>query len=388
MEGAIAAGEGVSGGDTEQELQTGEDTGWEVGEESAPSLEPSGSVSEPSDEAVLIDTEIDAGMVEFFVEGEDGQINRIETLPKDKTEAPGEEINEAEIPPVELPDTEEEMVAGGSEPAGDELDEATTTAEIKTPPRQSRWRDPMKRRGPGQIFSSEQDASPSSGTIYNLILIILGVGALFTNFINLGSWRFDPVWASTLLILGIVGFFMQNLSGIFVASFFSFSFGFALFSRQKDVLEQNILEGVFHIAVIFAIGILFMVVYYLLMGRKRGLFVLQEGSGQSMLSLVFGVLALGTAWWAHITSPTIYSLRELPVFSEPLNSYIYYSGVPVPVIVQSCVAALAVAFGLSAMRVRNRLLLLATMGVTLGLIVLALQFAHLVFGEISFASPV
>lgn len=365
--------------------------------------EQSDSGSEISTDEVAEDTP-DAGVVEFFVEDEAGEINRVETHPADEPKKVAKSEDEAST-------EDEETVRAEAQTADEEPDdvmkhppapdapvpqpqppEKVAAAAEKTAsaqPRQSaRWRDPGKGTKRRTLLESEADAAPSSGILYHFVLLFIGAGALLTNFIAFDIWRFDPVWSCTIILMAVLGFFMQNLSGLYIAGFFSLFYAFALFSTQRELLERSEFLGVMHLGIIIALAFVFLLVYYVLMNRKRGHFVLKEGSGQSYVALIIGLITALVAFWAHMDSNSIAPLGKWLINGFPIEDFTYYAGVNLAVVFQAALLSLAIAYAISARRVRNRILLLAALGAFLGFLALLLLYAPLVVGEISFFIPV
>ena len=255
-----------------------------------------------------------------------------------------------------------------------------------------RWRDPMRpEKKRGAIFGISADAAqPSSGVLYKVIIIAVGLLGFLTSLLNLGAWQFDPIWSLTLVALGIAAFWMQSLSGLLVAGLFCFFYPLSLFSRQVQAIAVGEFTGVILIAAQTAFAAIILIVYGILVARKGALFVLQEGSMQSIIAIIFAVLALLLFFWAHLDSPLIPMMNDLSLGGPSLGSATYYAstpeyGVPVTVLILAWVLSLSIAFGFSARAVRNRLLMLANVGLALGFLALLLLYAPLVIGEIHFA---
>jgi hypothetical protein len=136
-----------------------------------------------------------------------------------------------------------------------------------------------------------------------------------------------------------------------------------------------------------AFAAVILITYGVLMARKRALFVLKEGSGQSMTAVAAGLAALLFLLWGHMQSSILPSLSDVVLTGESLGSITYYSvtpehGIGVPILLQACALSLSIAFGFSARAVRNRLLMLANVGLLAGFIALLVLYAPLVLGEI------
>ena len=257
-----------------------------------------------------------------------------------------------------------------------------------------RWRDPMRaEKRKATIFGpSTEAAQPTSGILYKLIIVAVGAAAFLTSFLGLGEWQIDPIWSLTIIVLGLLSFGMQSLSGLLVAGLFCFFYPMAVFSQQVPAIVAGELTGVIIIGAQTAFAAALLIIYGVLMARKSALFVLREGSGQSVVALVIGVLTLLIVTWANLDSSFIPSLGSLAPLGRDLNSYTYYSlsaefGVPLTVLLQACVLSLAIAFGFSARAVRNRMLLLASVGLALGFLALLFLYAPLVVGPISLSFP-
>ncbi len=254
-----------------------------------------------------------------------------------------------------------------------------------------RWRDPMRpEKKRGAIFGISADAAqPSSGVLYKVIIIAVGLLGFLTSLLNLGAWQFDPLWSLTLVALGIAAFWMQSLSGLLVAGLFCFFYPLALFSRQVQAIAVGELTGVILIAAQTGFAAIILIVYGILVARKGALFVLQEGSVQSIIAIILAALTLLLFFWAHLDSSLIPVMNDLSLGGPSLGSATYYSstpeyGVPVTILILAWVLSLTIAFGFSARAVRNRLLMLANVGLALGFLALLLLYAPLVIGEIRF----
>jgi len=267
------------------------------------------------------------------------------------------------------------------EPAGESLAESLAT--------RRRWRDPMQaeRKGRAPIFGADEGAREPSGILYKLIILAVGVAALATSFFELRPWQVDPVYATTLIAIGLLSFGLQCLSGILIAGLFGFFYPLAVFSRQVPAVVDGSLSGLALIGALTAFAVVLLFAYALLMARKRALFVIKEGSGQSLVAFLLGLLTLAVVVWAHLESPSIISLADIAPAGRPLGSIDFYEGVGVPVLLQACALSLAIAFGFSARSVRNRVLTLANLGVALGFLALLFLYAPLVAGPIRLSLP-
>jgi predicted Zn finger-like uncharacterized protein len=281
------------------------------------------------------------------------------------------------LPPVEMPD--QSATPFGMEPVDVSLET------------RRRWRDPMRaEKKKTALFGLSTEAKqPTSGVLYKVIIIAVGVLAFITSFLNLAAWRIDPLWSLTLVLIGIAAFRMQSLSGILVAGIFCFFYPLALFSVQVPAIVGGEMTGVMVIAAQTAFAVIILLTYGILVARKGALFVLREGSAQSIVAGLLAVLVLVIALWAHIDSTTIPSLGKLAVGGTALDSITYYSsthqyGIPLSVLIQGWALSLAVAFGFSARAVRNRLLMLTIIAVLIGFLALLLLYAPLVLGQIKF----
>lgn len=347
------------------------------------------------------------GMVEFFVEDKEGKINRFATRPSD--EALEEEVNvDSENPSraemarrravltskVEALESKEDVVGTKRyEMKGDTpiyMDKTETGSKIEMPkfssddasnedasreielPAESaedsgeRWVNPMKaRKAKSSLLVSESDAAPSSGTLYNIILILLGLAGISTNMIDLGTWNFDMIWSLIMLGMGAGGFILQNFSGVYIAGFFSLFYSFGVFSHQLPLVAENRLEGMKHIAVFLLIALIFLGTYFLLTGRKKGTPIVKEGSGQSLVSLGCGIAAM------------VLVLLNLALnlgVALGLNLFIYYGGLDLVVILQVAALSMAMAIGLSAVKVHNNQINMAYAGFGLGLATLLVLY--------------
>ena len=267
------------------------------------------------------------------------------------------------------------------EAAGELLPESLAT--------RRRWRDPMQaeRRGRAPIFVADEGAREPSGILYKLIILAVGVAALATSFFELRPWQVDPVYATTLIALGLLSFGLQCMSGILIAGLFGFFYPLAVFSRQVPAVVDGALSGLALIGALTAFAVVLLLAYALLIARKRALFVIKEGSGQSLVAFLLGLLTLAVVVWAHLESPSIFSLADIAPAGRPLGSIDFYEGVGVPVLLQACVLSLAIAFGFSARSVRNRVLTLANLGVALGFLALLFLYVPLVVGPVRLSLP-
>ncbi|HUX08886.1 MAG TPA: zinc-ribbon domain-containing protein [Acidobacteriota bacterium] len=252
-----------------------------------------------------------------------------------------------------------------------------------------RWRDPMRaEKKRGAIFGISGDAAqPSSGVLYKTIIIVVGLLGFSTSLLNIGAWQFDPIWSLTLVALGIAAFWMQSLSGLLVAGLFCFFYPLSLFSGQVQAIAAGEFTGVILIAAQTAFAAIILIVYGILMARKGALFVLKEGSVQSIVAIVFAALTLLLFVWAHLESSVLPMMNNLSLGGATLGSTTYYAqtpeyGMPVTVLILASVLSLSIAFGFSARAVRNRLLMLANVSLALGFIALLLLYAPLVIGKI------
>lgn len=347
--------------------------------------------------------EEDDGMVEFLVEDEEGHVNRVETRAAEEAEATRIRRPERRVPvDVEMPDDtmvrdaipgfEDAAAAATGSPAEDvrevellEDDEATRARKEA-----GRWRDPMRGGTTRKktLLKRESEATPTSGIFYLVLVMLIGGAALATNFIDLGTWRFDPVWACSLIGLAILGFFLQNLSGLYIAGFFGLIHALSLFSRQAKLLEYGQFNGAIHLSIIFGLSMIFLVIYYVLMNRKRGRFFVREGKGQSLTAFFLGLAAVVLGYWAHLMPGSLPALGRFTIAGVPIADYLYYGGTPLDVVFQAGLLSLTIAFGISARRVGNSLILLGILGILMGLAVMFLLFAPLFMGEIQFLWPV
>lgn len=370
--------------------------------ESGPEPEPAGPAPEPQPPSITGDDgKIDASGYDLTLDGRPvADLKEDEELEEVAFGEGGEEESEDEsfssVPgDVEMPDEDEEEEIEFEEDA-DAADDATKSGssplaalmeaeQAEEPPirREPREKPRISTFTKGSSGAAEQ-LEPSSGTIYYLIIMIIGAGGLVTNFIQLGDWRFDPVWSGAMILFGLLGFFLQNLSGIYIAGFFSIFYAFALFSNTHDQLNRGTLTGAYHIGVIFALAFILALAYALLIGRRSGHFVLQESLFQSVFAFLAGLLAILLAYWANINSSAIAPLGDWWLLGTPIRNYTYYGGVPLQVVSQAAAAAGAIAMGISAHRVRNGMLILAKLAILFGFVVILLLFAPAVTGPLVF----
>jgi len=289
-------------------------------------------------------------------------------------------------PDVEMPDEPAEPVGLGRLGDGKAADASLET--------RRRWRDPLRaqKKRPSLFGPAGEKAQPSSGSLYKIIVILIGAVAFTTSFLNIGEWKVDPVWSLTMVALGILAFRLQSLSGLLVAGLFCFFYPLTLFSQEVPAIAGGEITGVILIGAQTAIAVLILLVYGILMARKRALFVLLEGNGHSLTALVMGLLTLLLVTWAHADSAIIPAMAGLAPTGTPLGSISYYSssaaiGIGFPVLLQAWALSLSIAFGFSARAVRNRLLMLANLGLLIGFIALLFLYAPLVVGEIRLTIP-
>ena len=352
------------------------------------------------------------GTVEFFVEDKEGRVNRIDTVASDdplneEIDISDENPSEAEMArrrailaakvealetkddvvgtkryemkgetPIYMERTETgskiEMPQFSSDVPDDEDDEEVSSKEIELPSVDDaddsgeRWVNPMKAGGTkSSLLVSESEAAPSSGALYNVILIVLGLAGIATNMIDIGGWKFDMIWSLVMAGMGAAGFVMQNFSGVYIAGFFSLFYSFGVFSHQLPLVAENRLEGVKHISVFLLIALIFLGTYFLLMGRKKGTPIVKEGAGQAIAAVGFGAAALIiTLLNAFLNLGTAIGL----------NLMVYYGGIDLSTIFSVALVAGAMAAGLSAVKVHNNQLNLAYAGFGLGFVSLLVLF--------------
>lgn len=349
------------------------------------------------------------GMVEFFVEDTQGQINRIETLPEDalneEIDVDDENPSKAEMArrravlsaKVEALESKEDVVGTkryemkGETPIymeknetgskiempkfkSEKAEEEELSREIELPSAAAEddsgeeWVNPMKapkKSKKSNLLVSESDAKPSSGVLYNVILIVIGLAGMSTNFIDLGVWKFDMIWSLIMLGMGAGGFLMQNLSGVYIAGFFSLFYAFGTFSHQLPLVAENKLEGVKHVVVFLLIALIFLGIYYLLIGRRKGNVIVKEGAGQSLASIGCGIASLLIAG--------LNAVLNLGT-TLGLNAIVYYGGIDLLVILAISLLSMAMALGLSAIKVYNNQLNMAYAGFGLGVATLLLLY--------------
>jgi len=299
---------------------------------------------------------------------------------------PGE-LEEDEL--VATDDFEDEYEDGDGEEVskGSPLD-ALIQAEKAASPRRSAERKPGKRNFLRSSQPEPEELAPSSGMIYYLLMILIGAGAVISSFIPLGELSFDPVWGASMIALGLLGFILQNLSAIYIGGFFSVLYSFALFGRISSQISAGNFTGITHVAVVFGLAFVFSLTYALLIGRRSGHFVLKESSFHSIASIILGLLAVIYGYWSLIDSQLIAPLGQWELLGNPINSFSWYGGVELQVIAQAIAAAAAVAFGISAHRLRNRQLILAKVGILLGITIIGLLFATVYLKTLTFTFPV
>lgn len=306
---------------------------------------------------------------ELYLETEQGEVEIDDTLTRAEALEPPvaveAEPGEAEKTIRRIP-SDVEM----PEPAPSGAEEALMT--------RRRWRDPLRAelKKSVPIFSPGAETSkPTTGFLYKLIILLIGFASLPTAFLDLGPWRVDPAWSVTLIAIGLFSFWMQSLSGLLVAGLFGFFYPLAVFSHQVQAIANGELTGVLMIGAQTGLAVIILVIYGVLMARQKALFALKEGSGQSILAFLFGLLTLGVVIWARLDSTLIPPLVRFVPTEE------FYVVVPALALLQAWALSLAVALGFSARTVRNRMLMLANTGMVLGFLALILLYVEMVLGN-------
>jgi len=292
--------------------------------------------------------------------------------PRAAARAPGPadaEMPEPKLPPIEMPDKPTEE----------------TPLSLQT--LRSRWGEsilPERRRS---SFFGGPEVAASSGLLYKLIIPVVGAAALTAYVFNIGQFGIDPLWAVIIIVLGVLSFQLQCLSGLLVTGLFSFFYPLALFSTQRDAISSGDLGGVFPLSIEAGFAVTILVIYFVLMSRKGGLFVLKEGTAQSMGSFAFAVVTTILVVWANVQSASLPQLGQFAPMGTPLDSARFYIDAGLPSLLQAAALSLAIAFGFSARALRNRMLFLANLGLAIGFMALLLFYVQLVIGRIPVIIP-
>lgn len=291
------------------------------------------------------------------------------------------EIRERVIPPdIEMPSDEETAAPVGHVPVELEDLELEKEEKVESSATQRRWRDPMQpeRRRAAVRKPPTESTEESTGTLYKAIILILGFFGLLTLFTGMPAFQIDPVWSATFIVLGLLSFKLQGMSGHLIAGLFGFFYPLALFSTQGPAFyPRGEWGGLLLLAAESALGAVIVVVYFLLMSRRRALFVLKEGWGQSLASMIMGLVAFALMVWVNLESQILKPFGDLAPAGTPLRDYFFYFYTSLPTLLLACSLSLAIAVGFSARAVRNRNLTFATVGLVLGFI--ALFFVYFQF---------
>jgi hypothetical protein len=269
----------------------------------------------------------------------------------------------------------EELKTKKSEP-----EELSDAEEAKSKKKAKGWSSPEKIKK--TLLTQEKHAEPSKGTIYFVLFLIMGAGGLATQLLPAGLWQLDPVWSIGVIALASLGFFLENLAGLFMLGSFTLFHLIGLFSNKYEAVRNGEITTIIPLALLFAISFLAILLYYVLRKRRRGHFVLKEGAAYSLLSLLLSFSALIIAAYAHMKPDTIPAFGRLEIFGNSLSSLLYYGAVPMTIVIISAIASLAITLGIQAHNVRNRFLALATVAVLLSFLIIVLLYAPLFYGPI------
>lgn len=233
-----------------------------------------------------------------------------------------------------------------------------------------------------RALSYDKMRSPLAGVLYKALVVLVGVAGLASSFIEMGPWRPDPLWSATITVLGVTSFFLQSLSGLLIVGLFGFFYPLAIFSTQRSAIVLGDYAGVLLIAVQTAFAAVILVSYFILVSRKGSLYMMTEGVGHSIAALLFGVLTLVIVVLANKETGVLPSLGDLLGDIEHTEVFTFYRAAYISDLLQAWFLSLAVAFGFSARALRNRLLMLANIGLFLGFVALLFLYLLLIVPEI------